>query len=276
MKEKIIQFGPENCMMGIVSEPRQTISDRPIILILNSGLIHRIGPYRMGVELARQLAELGFLVIRFDLSKIGDSTSYDSTLGFKERTISEIRAAMDMMERRYSVNQFISIGLCTGAMNSHLITSNDDRVLAAVMLDGYVYPTLRFHCNRLLQKSRNVFSSGNLLQKIGNLAGAKTISSGMSGLEGVDYWNLPPKSEISEDLLKMMVRKVELLFIYSGGMHYYFNYKNQLKDSFRSINFSGQVEIHYLKEMDHTYTLSSDRRQMLDVIVSWLKVKFPN
>ncbi|HEY5972738.1 MAG TPA: hypothetical protein VIT22_12400, partial [Pseudoxanthomonas sp.] len=42
------------------------------VVLLNAGLIHRVGPFRLYVRLARELAESGFDVLRFDLPGIGD------------------------------------------------------------------------------------------------------------------------------------------------------------------------------------------------------------
>ena len=73
MKEHAIVFGREATSVGIVTEPaaKHTSPSLPAVVILNSGVIHRVGPNRIYVALARDLAALGFPVLRFDLSGIG-------------------------------------------------------------------------------------------------------------------------------------------------------------------------------------------------------------
>ena len=74
MTEKALLFGEGKSLVGIVTLPAESSPvDRPGIVILNAGVLHRVGPNRVHVQMARALAELGFTVLRFDLSSIGDS-----------------------------------------------------------------------------------------------------------------------------------------------------------------------------------------------------------
>jgi alpha/beta superfamily hydrolase len=74
MKETAIRFGKFDTLIGVITEPDTPAQDnRPIIILSNAGLIHRIGPNRIYVKLARLLAEDGYCVLRFDLSGVGDS-----------------------------------------------------------------------------------------------------------------------------------------------------------------------------------------------------------
>jgi len=272
MNEKVIQFGPEKNMLGIVSVPDSIDENKPAIIILNSGLIHRVGPYRMTVVLARELASLGFLVFRFDLPNIGDSTSYKTTLPYKERTVSEISSALDVITKRYKINQFVSVGLCTGAMNTHIITCHDERVKGAVMLDAYSYPTLNFLIKRYANKLYKLLNPLFVLKLIKERLIDNEAAYGT--FEGVDYWETPPQAEITADLKALMNRDTELMYIYSGGLNEYFNYTEQFRDNFKSIDFKDHLDVHFLEEADHTYTLQKDRDHMLSLIVSWFQSKF--
>jgi len=279
MKEKIIQFGAENNMLGIVTEPESLaqidVEKQPAILILNSGLVHKVGPYRMAVALARKLAAAGYLVFRFDLPNIGDSSAYQTRLSYRERTISEISSAMDIIARRYHFNHFISMGLCTGAMNSHVIATADPRVSAAVMLDAYAYPTLAYLVKRYASKLYKIFHPAIILRILGKMFVREKYDGEEGVREGIDYWEQPPKKQIAEELTNMMARDVELLYIYSGGVMESYNYENQFVDSFKNIDFKNHLRVRHLEKMDHTYTLQSDRDYMLSLITDWVKEKFP-
>lgn len=72
MREETCVFGSANPLVGIITHPEIDVG-LPTVILLNAGLIHRIGPNRVYVRLARHLAGLGFQVLRFDLSGIGDS-----------------------------------------------------------------------------------------------------------------------------------------------------------------------------------------------------------
>ncbi len=280
MNEKIIKFGPEKNMLGIVSLPDSSAStdqlaDTPAILLLNSGLIHKVGPYRMSVDLARKLASAGYVVFRFDLPGIGDSTAYKTTDGYKERTVNEISSAMDVITKRYGKNNFISIGLCTGAMNSHVIASSDIRVQGAVMLDAYAYPTAKFLVRRYAGKLHRIFHPEIILRVFNRLFN-KADHSHQSGVEeGIDYWQQPPKNEIQNDLATMMSRDARLLYIYSGGVKEIYNYEKQFEETFSSVDFKNNLTVRYLEKMDHTYTLQNDRDDMLGIIEQWVMSNYP-
>ncbi|MFP2897131.1 hypothetical protein [Corallococcus sp. 4LFB] len=75
MRERICTFGPEQSLVGILTEPdpAKVLPEAPAVVLSNVGLNHHVGPYRLWVELARQLAGRGITTLRFDLSGLGDS-----------------------------------------------------------------------------------------------------------------------------------------------------------------------------------------------------------
>jgi len=73
MHEIACQFGPEERLFGIVSQPERPRIGAPAVLFLTAGLLHHVGPHRLYVQAARQLNTLGFTALRFDLGDVGDS-----------------------------------------------------------------------------------------------------------------------------------------------------------------------------------------------------------
>src|SRR5260370_12872393 len=157
MREKALFCGDPPILLGITSEPPTSTPapERPAFLILNAGLVHRVGPARKSVRLARRLAADGYLTMRFDLSGIGDSEPRRDTLSFDERAILDVRQAMDHLQRTRGVRRFVLMGLCSGADNSFRTALRDDRVMGAVMIDTFGYRTpgfyLRHYGRRLLR-----------------------------------------------------------------------------------------------------------------------------
>ena len=68
--EKILPLAAGS--FGLVSLPPGGRSSVAVVL-LNAGLIHRSGPFRLYTRLARKLAKSGYIVLRFDLPGIGDA-----------------------------------------------------------------------------------------------------------------------------------------------------------------------------------------------------------
>ena len=60
MRERVCEFGPQLNLTGLLTEPTATTHpELPAVVMLNAGLLHRVGPHRMSVILARKLAEQG-------------------------------------------------------------------------------------------------------------------------------------------------------------------------------------------------------------------------
>ncbi len=136
MKEKVVSFGRENSLIGIITFPDEKIEkkDCPVLIILNAGFLHRVGPFRLYVDLARKLAHLGFTVLRFDLSGIGDSASQIDSIDYEETVINDVRDAMDFVSAKKANNRFVLMGICTGADNSHKVAMSDERVEDSLLL----------------------------------------------------------------------------------------------------------------------------------------------
>ena len=279
MNEKIIKFGKQNSLFGIITEPEpsQNFACRPCIIILNSGLIHRIGPYRMSTELARKLSLAGFIVFRFDLPGVGDNISKDSKLTYQQRILQDISSAMDAITKNYDVKRFVALGNCTGAINSHYIACADDRICGAVLMDAYFFATFKYWLIRIKEKSIKSFRilSLRFTQPKGNIQTQQENNEARELYqEGIDYCKAPTKTEIRDDLKILMTKDVKMLYIFTGGHMYLYNHVQQHRSAFRSVNFKANMEVCFLDKMDHIYTLLRDRRYLMDIIVSWMTRKF--
>ena len=114
--DRAIMFGVEKSLIGIMTQPVPAPSgEHPAIVILNTGIIYRIGHNRMYVALARTLAEAGYTVLRFDMSGIGDSDNRHERLAPLEANLTDIRHAIDWLTMTLGVRRVILVGLCSGA-----------------------------------------------------------------------------------------------------------------------------------------------------------------
>src|SRR5689334_7177370 len=74
--EEPLHFGEDGRLFGILTMPTaqaHSMGDVPVFVFLSAGLLHRVGPARLHVRLARELARMGFSSFRVDLAGIGDS-----------------------------------------------------------------------------------------------------------------------------------------------------------------------------------------------------------
>ena len=267
MSEHAHRFGRADHLVGISGRPavtRQAIG----VIVLNAGMTHRIGPFRLHVSLCRRLNECGYPTLRFDMSTLGDSGASDESQSHNQQVIADVSDAMGLLGQQSGCTRFVLIGLCSGAANAHLVASNDNRVVGAVFLDGHAYPTigyyLRHYIPRLTSPARLISFISRLLRR----PAAEPVP---------DFDVAPPAiTQTRHDIAGMLQRGLKLCFIFTGGASGYFNHTRQFRECFGSrISEDAASSLYYLPRIDHTYILVEDRQQLLDIVQGWLCSSFP-
>lgn len=137
--EEPVVFGTKHRMFGVLVRPRaeRVRADRPAVILTNAGTVHRIGPHRLYVELARELADLGFYVLRVDLSGIGDSEvgTPPENLCYPVTGLADCKEGMSALASRLGVERFIIAGLCSGGDIAFQLGLQDPRVAGVVMMN---------------------------------------------------------------------------------------------------------------------------------------------
>ncbi|MEQ9320407.1 MAG: alpha/beta hydrolase [Polyangiaceae bacterium] len=292
-KHKALLLGEHETILGIATEPAVLDPEKPICLVLNAGIIHRIGAHRNAVNIARALAEAGFLVVRLDLSGIGDSPRRRDALDFGASAVADVREVMDHLSSLYATPRFVAIGLCSGADNAFQTAIVDDRLVGAVFLDGYAYPTNAFRLRDLARRARAQRDAATLVRKVaGNvveraitlgqerlpqLFGAPSSESPPSGPPPAvpDYVReFPPRDEVAPQLKALVGRDFRMLWLYTGGVLSYFNHEGQFRDSFPDVDFRECLDVVYVENSNHTATALRSQRQIRDAITAWASRRF--
>jgi alpha-beta hydrolase superfamily lysophospholipase len=137
-REAPLSFAGVGPLFGILAAPARCDRERPAVVLVNAGTVHRIGPHRMYVRLARRLADAGFFVLRMDLSGIGDSPAPPGAvenLCYPRDAVADVRAGMHALTARLGARRFALVGLCSGgdiALQTALV---DERVHAVVIMN---------------------------------------------------------------------------------------------------------------------------------------------
>lgn len=277
MHERVVRFGPDKRLIGILTEPRSGGSDRPATLLLNSGLVHRIGASRMHVHMARALAAEGMTSLRFDFSGIGDSEPRRDGLTFEQAAIQEIRDAMDLLATTRRIERFILGGLCSGADMAFYGAQADERVVAIGQLDPFVYRTRYFYVVRYGPRLINPTSWRNLL------AGRNVIGRRLRGLRATTshdaptpdmiptpYWRaFPPRDEVAAGLRLLVARGVRMLGIFTIGQPEHYNHAGQYRRAFADVAFGDLLtEVHF-PDADHIFTGPAQQARMVETFSTW-------
>jgi len=266
MHEHATRFGRANHLVGIVGLPSADARSTGVI-VLNAGLVHRVGPFRLHVQMTRRFNACGFPTLRFDLSTLGDSGASGESLSREQQVRSDVADAMALLHERAGCSRFVLVGLCSGAQNAHLVAQDNEAVAGAVFLDGYAYRTTGFKLRHYLPR---VLNPARVMRHL-----ARRLRPALAAGSGFQV-EFPPQARVRDELASMLQRGLKLCFIYSGGATWYFNHRRQFAECYgRALAAHPGVSVSFLKEVDHTYILVGDRRRLLDTIESWLCAHFP-
>jgi pimeloyl-ACP methyl ester carboxylesterase len=270
MREEVLTFGENSPLIGIMTMPAagKRVKNNTAVLLWNAGFLHRVGPHRLYVDMARKLAEIDFLTVRFDLSGKGDSPSRKDTGLEKERTIRDVKEVMDYVSANTQIEKFVLIGLCSGADDAFPIAVQDERVSGLVMLDGFGFRTLRYYVPHYLvglfiwSRWKNF-----VVKKYRDFLYKKKVVR-----INVDEYvrAFPSKIKAIADLQSLIERRVSLLFVYTAGVRDYYNYKGQFKDMLNISGMNENLQVEYFKEMTHTFTRMADRNKLISCICNWM------
>lgn len=289
VQEKALLFGEAKGLTGVVSLPQNLDVARPAVIFLNAGLIHRVGPFRMNVKLARRIAGTGLLSLRMDQSGLGDSLPRPGDMSYEDRAVLDVREAMNTLDARYGVKTFVLIGLCAGALSAHRAALSDARVIGACLLDGYAYRTPAYYLYSKLSKA----TDPSFWRKAGERAltklreklqgGAPSPSESRDsapppdpseeqpghGAAEIFAQDWPPRDVIEDELDGLLSRGVRMLFVYTGGWSDYVH-KDQFDEMFPRLRFRERAQVELYPEADHTYLMLAHREKMMARVLSFL------
>jgi pimeloyl-ACP methyl ester carboxylesterase len=290
MREKVLLMGEREALVGIVTLPDATERDPelPALLLLNSGMLHRIGPGRLYAKLARKLAQKGFLVLRFDLSGIGDSSARrDDPRPPEARWPSEVQEAMDTLQEKYGVSQFGLTGICLGAKVAYLTALEDPRVSGAALINPQ---------DHLHDSSNEAFDSEIMDRAIARHNWRLAFATSMSGLKwrkvlsgrvdlrnaarrlGARLKNLFARSvgegerlEIESAFVRLRDRGAKIRHLYSEadlGLDYL---HVMLAGRLKAYRAEKLLDIEIIQGSNHSFTLLAKQEELAASLENWAR-----
>jgi pimeloyl-ACP methyl ester carboxylesterase len=277
--EHVVALGKRQSLVGILARPTRAVSDAPAIVILNTGIVHRVGHHRMYVILARQLAAAGHPVLRFDFSGIGDSSARVDHLSPVNSCLTDIADVLDSLETQHQVKRVVLIGLCSGADHAILYAHRDPRIVGVVLMNPSVPPTARYYYHYIAQRLlrlRNWISiatlRSGLLRRLmtharhGVLPQRQPDQLSLDGLEYSPY--------LEQSYREAVRRGIKMLAVFSA-LSPRATYRQQMHDAFRGVEFGNSLRLEFFPESDHLFTPSGERARLGAVIRDWLDAASP-
>ncbi|MBU1288860.1 MAG: alpha/beta fold hydrolase [Alphaproteobacteria bacterium] len=281
--EQALMLGQDEALAAIVTRPVME-AHAPAIIILNTGVAHRVGHHRKFVTLSRRLARAGHTVVRFDFPGLGDSPAMTTDASLLEGNLFAIREVANWIEQAFSIDRIIMLGLCSGADQSVIYAGRDTRVKGAILLDPSIPRTRRYHINDFSRRIRSRALWTNFLSGKGRIwdytrslfrkDGAVSVSSRQFSRPNLEH---PEAISFLEGVYQGAIDNgVNLLGIFTAGQEYQHNYRTQIVDALPKVHFADRVSLHFLRDCDHTFIRESYRNYMYSLVADWLLSEFPD
>ncbi len=271
--EQAVIVGRTQSLFGMLTLPDGTLrAHQPTIVIVNTGIVHRVGHHRMYVTMARQLARAGHAVLRFDLSGIGDSHRRADGMSPNHAALEDMRETLDWLAAKTGSNKFVIVGLCSGSEIALRYGHLDRRVVGLVLLDPEVPPTARFYLNYIRERIYRIRSwltfvkgRGRIWQELASL-----ISTASS--RDQDPTERHSASDLEQHYRASLAHGLQLFVALTGGdLAWRQNYREQLLDAFPSVPFEDNLRLEHFPNSDHTLTPPEDRSRLNGMIEEWLR-----
>ncbi len=276
MKEQAVLFGTASELVGVLTDPAEGRAPEPVaVILLNAGLLHRVGPNRLYVQLARELAARGFLTLRFDFSGIGDSAQRRDARSFDEGVEIEVKEAMDLVGRRRGIDRFVLMGLCAGAVRSFNVACADTRVTGVALINPQGYDdqiTTLADARRYWRKVlRALVRPQRWATSIPRNANAGTMATQLRQL----FAGRSSARDVGGGFGELLQRAVEILVVFSSvhqrGVE---ELETALGGRLRALRRSRRFRVQTIGEATHTFDHSPHQRQFLEAIATWMQATF--
>ena len=287
IRERVVQFGPKQSLVGILTTDKTAASALPHVVVVNAGIVHRVGPNRLYVDMARSIAALGYPVLRFDLAGLGDSDSVVGGASLVESAIHDVQQAMDHLGQTRQATQFLVFGLCSGANYAMATAFSDPRVVGVMLIDPTVARTKRSLMVHLARRLRHVGTLRELVlfrhpvfhRSFGRgLSAALSVAEAAEGQSGKRAGAVTPRAgaaEVRDALEKLIARGVQMMLVFTGGVNHVYNYHDQLYDLLPGLDFRDQLKLQYMPDTDHTVSDAPGRARLFESVRAWLVASFP-
>jgi pimeloyl-ACP methyl ester carboxylesterase len=286
VKETAVTFAERNSLVGIVTDPAPVAIHRsPLgVILLNPGIVHRVGPGRIYVKIARALAAQGFLSLRFDFSGIGDSGVRHDHLPFERSAADETRAAMDCLGSIQGIDNFILLGGCSGGEVALRTAGCDPRVRHAILINFPVASDegpqasseratrtkAHYYWNFALFNPRSwqkIFSGQAEYRLIFDVLRAQLR-------ERFSFHGKVRRSEtrFAQELRDVTARGVSLSFVCAQGDAALDDLREAAGDEVKRLCASGAVSLEIIPRSDHTFSSLHDQERLVKVVVDCCRV----
>ena len=270
LTEETLQFGEGGRLCGILTRPSVPVRDPPelpVFVLFNAGWLHRVGPHRLYVHLARDLSRMGFSSLRVDLAGRGDSPPRPG-LTIQQSVAADYEEILRVLESRLAPGPLVLAGLCSGADDAIRLTPKDSRVVGLVLLDPVCAPDDGFNARAFVLKYTNTARYVAWLKRRFKALTTQPARN-EEEIDPLTIRDPPTREQLRAAFESVREREGRVLSVFTQYALRYYNQAGQLG---RVLGVDGYQQFCtelFWPQAEHTYTLDLHRRRLIEAIRTW-------
>jgi alpha-beta hydrolase superfamily lysophospholipase len=282
-QEKVAVFGEGRSLVGVLTIPTGAQpSGPPHVILLSTGILHRVGSNRLWVTLARALGTAGIASLRFDLSGIGDSERRGNVASIRESVERDIAEAIDYLHATQGADRFVLVGLCSGAYDACHAALGEPRVVGAAMVDmPGPFRTWRHTAHHLIARVFRLASWRDPVRKALYYS-REILRTGLPGrARDNDGYVVGARSSLTRERLelelnRLLDRGVRLFIAFTSGLEGNYNHWSQFRHVFPAAARHPALSFAYFPDADHLFSAATSRAQFLNLLLAWIQQLSPS
>ncbi len=266
--EEPVHFGAGGRLSGILTFPSESYrAPLPWFVFFNAGLLHRVGPNRLYVRLARLLAQSGFGSLRIDQAGKGESPARVG-LTSNASVAADYEEILRSLDARLGRVPLVLGGLCAGADDAIRLAPSDPRVVGLLLLDPICFPDAGFAARAAVMTYARAASYSAWLKR--RLRGQpRRPASNAPKVDPLIYRNSPTLEELRAAFAAIGERRGRALSVFSEYALRYYNQLGQLARVANVENTDGLCTEVFWPETEHIYPLDVHRRRLMELVRTW-------
>ncbi len=290
--------GGSNKLFGILCRPAKPVTrNTPLIILLNSGSVHHVGPNRLYVELSRSLGAAGFSSLRIDLSNLGDSVvgqPADENHCYPDHANAEVSAVLDSVVADMGFEQVILAGICSGAHTAFHAGLNHAAVCESIIInpltfyweEGMSLEIPRAHATikdakyyegamkdkrKWLKLLKGQVEFGYILRFVGKRVIEQMVNK-VRRLRAKAGFEKPAR--LCLDLIKYKEARRHLSFFFSTSDPGYDILMSESPQTAKQHIKRGDIDVCFIEAADHTFSAKDKRDELIAQIIAHVELRY--
>ena len=291
VREEALSFGEGNRLFGILTEAEGLDNGRTAVVFLNAGANHRVGPNRLHVSLARDLAARGHPAFRVDVGGIGDGARAAGRADnevYSTASVADVKATMTFLTSIRGFQRFVLVGICSGGFLAFHTSADDARVAGQIVINAQTfawkkgdslelsirktYKSTRYYLREFRHLSawtRALRGKLDLRGVAGALRDRSAVSAAVRLRDLAARWQgLPkPRTEVERVLRVVSRRGVRTLMVFSSNDGGVDMIEQHLGSGASRMRDDANFRLEIVDGADHTFT-QEDAQSRLDTMIA--------